>query len=84
MKLEIISISLLDENPFNSRLRYDEDEIVKLAASMDHLGLLSPIKARPKNNSQKYELIFGHRRVRAARYLKWESIPAEVEIVSDE
>src|SRR5271170_1367377 len=51
---------------------------------MDHFGLLSPIKARPKNNSQKYELIFGHRRVRAAKYLKWESIPAEIEMVSDE
>lgn len=84
MVFRAIPLSLIDENPFNARLRYDTDEITRLSVSMSNSGLLSPIMVRKKAGSKRYELVFGHRRAKAARLLGWASIRAEVKTFSDE
>ena len=84
MALRDIPLSLIDDNPLNPRLTYDEAEITKLAFSLSASGLLSPIMVRKKTSGKRYELVFGHRRVRAARQLGWKSIRAEIKQLSDE
>jgi len=76
-----IQLALIDDNPFNVRIRYTEAGIKDLAESLVADGLISPIKVREAG--QRYQIVFGHRRARAARMLRWETIRAEVDTVSD-
>ncbi len=80
--LDPLPINLLDDNPFNSRSNYDEKEIRILADSIATNGLLCPIQVRKKND--RYHLVYGHRRVRAARLLHWTTIMGVVGDFSDE
>jgi ParB family chromosome partitioning protein len=77
-----IPISLLDDNPFNSRIDYAEEEVEKLKCSLAQVGLLTPIKVREKKG--RYQVVFGHKRARAAKALNWATIKAEVSDTSDE
>ena len=63
---------------YNSRVRYNFQSINKLAKSMQMRGQLSAVRVRQSSEAGKYELIFGHRRVMAARKLGWSRIKAEV------
>lgn len=57
----------------NVRHEYDEDGIKELAESIRNNGLLNPISVKPaqedENGEKTYELIAGHRRLRAYKYL---------------
>jgi ParB family transcriptional regulator, chromosome partitioning protein len=77
-----IALSLIDENPYNSRKAYDRRDVLNLVDSLKEIGLMSPVKVR--STGKRYQLVFGHRRVRAARMLKWETIRGEVVDLSDE
>ena len=80
--MQEIPIASISENPYNSRLRYTDSEIRQLANSISKIGLLSPILVRPKEK-EKFELVFGHRRFRAAKLLDWKTISADVRNLSD-
>ncbi len=77
-----VPLDLIRDNPYNSRSYYDESEIRSLADSILKVGLLNPIKVRQADSG--FELVHGHRRVRAARLLEWDSIQATVGAYSDE
>jgi ParB family chromosome partitioning protein len=80
VKIELESIKA---SPF--QVRSDEtveEEIIELAQSIHQHGLLQPIKVRPIEEG--YELIYGHRRVAAMRYLGWQSCEAIVEGIDDQ
>lgn len=77
-----IALDQIQDNPFNSRLYFEEGRVRRLASSIGQHGLLHPVKVRP--NGAAFELAYGHRRVRAARLLGWTKIPAEVCTLSDE
>lgn len=57
----------------NVRHEYDEDGIKELAESIRNNGLMNPITIKPaqedENGEKTYELIAGHRRIRAYKYL---------------
>ena len=76
-----IELSRLDDNPYNPRLQYDEEEVRQLAASLRHSGQISPIRVRLAKD--RYQIVYGHRRVRAARLLNLKTIRAEVSSFSD-
>lgn len=82
MHLENINLTLIDENPFNSRISYRKDDLRRLANSLQRNGQLSPICVRRKGD--RYQLVFGHRRVRAAELAGWENIAAKVVSISDQ
>ena len=71
----------LEDNPLNTRLTYDQEQISLLASSLQKHGILSPIKVRPVG--EKFQIVYGHRRVRAAKSLGWSSILADVEPFPD-
>ena len=57
----------------------DDDSMNELKASIADVGLLNRIIARPlENTTDEYEIISGHRRVRAAELLGMKEVPAVV------
>lgn len=68
----------------NSRVFYDDDDTAELMTSMRQNGLLSPVKLSPLSGD-KYEVVFGNRRLVAAKKLGWKTIPSILEnIKTDE
>ncbi len=60
----LIALSLIDDNPYQPRLSYDEASIRETAESINANGLLQIPTARPIGDG-RYQLAFGHRRRRA-------------------
>jgi ParB family chromosome partitioning protein len=69
-------------NPYQPRLRLDEDELQGLLGSIAENGILQPIIVRRKADG--YELVAGERRLQAAKKLGLASIPAVICDVSDQ
>lgn len=59
----------------------DEREIFNLALSIKKNGLLSPGAVR--KNGDRYELLSGHKRLKACEICKIESFPCEILNLSD-
>ena len=60
--------------------RLDTNEIKSLAASIKRYGLMQPISVtRTHPSRDKYNVIFGNRRLAACKYLKWDAIPVIVD-----
>lgn len=77
-----IAIDLLDDNPFQPRLAYDDENLLELAMSIKEHGLLQPISVYPIGN--RYIIKFGHRRVIACKKLGLSHITAIVTKNGDE
>jgi len=75
-----VSIELIDARA-NPRKKFEPETLKELASTMSSIGLLQPIIIRGKGN--RFELIAGERRLRAAKILGWKSIPAIVKDVEE-
>ncbi len=90
--LVTVNLSQLVPNPRQPRRDFDQTELEELAASIRLMGLLQPIVVRPASTdaqlvplgSERYEIIAGERRFRAARMAGLEEIPAVVRQTGDE
>jgi len=71
-----LPIELIKPNPFQPRRDFTAGELAELEASMRASGLLQPVTVRVAGEG--YELVAGERRVRAARNIGWQTIPALV------
>ncbi len=71
-----VEIASIDPNPFQPRREFDEIELANLADSLREHGLLQPIAVRRMGD--RYQLIAGERRLRAATMADWQMIPARV------
>jgi len=80
--LRQIPVKSIQPNPFQPRRTLNQDAIDELANSMATSGLLQPIVLRPLEGD-KYQLIAGERRWRAATKLGWEEIGAVIKEVDD-
>jgi ParB/RepB/Spo0J family partition protein len=72
---------LLGDNP---REQVDQVALAELMQSMKGQGLLSPIGVRRLELTGKLKVVFGHRRLLAAKRLGWDFIEAVLIDVSDE
>lgn len=71
-----VSIDLIDDPKIAMRENLDDQHLDELMASMRDIGLIQPVTLNKVND--RYEVIAGHRRTRAARLLNWVRIPAKV------
>ena len=78
-----ISINEIEINPFQPRITFDQEKIHELASSIKNLGIIQPITVR-KLKDNKYQLISGERRLRAALLIGQKTIPAFVRIANDQ
>ncbi len=76
-----ILVDLIDPNPFQPRQRFTEEDIEELKQSIQLLGVLQPVLVRPLGN--RFQLVSGERRVRAAKKAALSTIPALVRIITD-
>lgn len=77
-----ISLDLIDDPRIAMRTQLDDEELDDLMADMKAQGLIEPIVVRPQG--ERYELIAGARRTRAARLLGWGLIEAKIIEASDD
>lgn len=70
IRLELIDT--FEDHPFKV---LDDEMMEDLASSIRRNGILTPVLVRPKL-SGRYEMISGHRRMRAAQIVELETIPA--------
>ena len=78
-----LSIDQINVNPFQPRTNFEDEKILELANSIEHLGIIQPITVR-KIGFKSFEIISGERRFRAVSSLKLKSIPAFVRIANDQ
>lgn len=69
-------------SPFNPRTNYPEAEMQELAESAKEVGIIQPVLVRPRGDGS-YELVFGHRRHRAALQAGLAIMPAIVRDLTD-
>jgi ParB family chromosome partitioning protein len=77
-----IQVQLVVDSPWQPRTRYDETDLQALGQTMKDRGQDEPIKVR-KLASGQFELIYGHRRIRAARLIGWADIKATIVELDD-
>lgn len=77
-----IDIDLIVPNPEQPRSRFAEKALEELTQSIASNGVIQPIVVRRKGN--KFEIVAGERRWRAAQRAGLKKIPAAVKEVSDE
>lgn len=80
-EIQNINIDLILPNRFQPRLVFDEKSLNELAESIKEHGLLEPIIVRQLND--KYEIIAGERRYKAATLAGLTTIPAIVKNLND-
>lgn len=78
-----VAISAIEPNPLQPRTSFDDEALGELSTSIAQLGVIQPITIKP-NGNDKYIIISGERRWRAAKMAGLESIPAYIREVDDE
>src|SRR3989338_5956406 len=81
-EVTFLKTELVQDNPFQPRTHYDENKLAELKASIKEKGILVPVLVRLKDG--KYQVVAGERRLKAARSLSVQEIPAIVREVSDQ
>lgn len=77
-----IALELITPNPFQPRLKFKQDALEELAASIARDGLVQPITVRPLPDG-RFQIIAGERRWRAAQIAGMRSVPAYIREVAD-
>ena len=91
-RIENLPITALRESPFNPRKAFDPAALQELASSIASQGVLQPVVVRPlypngdapTHARERYEVVFGHRRTRAAALADLEYVPCIVREMSDQ
>lgn len=81
MNIPINEIHEFKNHPF--KVRMDED-MVKLVESIPENGIILPTLVRPSPNGKGYEMVSGHRRMKAAELNQLETIPAIIRDLTDD
>lgn len=73
-----VPLNLIAANPHQPRKAFDEDKLKELAASIKEHGIIQPLvlSAQESGEEQKYALIAGERRLRAAHLAGLPTVPA--------
>ncbi len=79
-----VPIEFLRANPRNPRKSFAEEDLADLAASVRDKGIMQPILVRPAGeDEERFEIIAGERRWRAAQKANLHEVPVIVHKVSD-
>ena len=81
--LATLPVSRIRPGRYQPRTRMDQQALAELAASIRSQGLMQPVLVRPVDRD-RYELIAGERRWRAAQMAGLEEVPALVREVPDD
>ncbi len=78
-----IPVDIIEPNPFQPRMNFDQESLEELAESIRTLGLIQPITVRRKADG-RYQIISGERRFRACRLCGMDMVPAYIRDTNDQ
>lgn len=78
-----IPVAMIEPNPFQPRMTFDQEAMEELSDSIRTLGLIQPITVRRKS-ADRYQIISGERRFRACQLCGMEMIPAYIRDTNDQ
>ena len=81
--ISLVRIAQIEANPFQPRQDFNPDALIELAQSIRELGLIQPITVR-KIAAQKYQIISGERRFRAAQMAGVDEVPVYIRTANDQ
>ncbi|MFO7814908.1 MAG: ParB/RepB/Spo0J family partition protein [Halanaerobiales bacterium] len=81
-RVEKIKIDKILPNPHQPRTDFSEENLKKLAESIDNFGIIQPLIV--KEGKEGYQLIAGERRLRAAKMIDLKEVPAIVNNYKEE
>jgi ParB family chromosome partitioning protein len=77
-----VPIDAIDQNPLQPRKTFDSDELASMAESIRANGILQPLVVRQQGD--RFQLVAGERRLRAARAVGLASVPVRVVDFNDQ
>lgn len=80
--MEYLKIDEILPNPFQPRQDFSADEMIELTTSIKEYGIIEPLIVRI-NNQDKFELIAGERRLRAAQMAGLTEVPVILKDYND-
>lgn len=78
-----IPVNMIEPNPFQPRMSFDQDSLQELAASIRTFGLIQPITVR-KKSADRYQIISGERRFKACQIAGMDMVPAYIRDANDQ
>lgn len=78
-----MKIGQIEVNPFQPRHEFDREKLAELAVSIETYGIIQPLTVR-KMGYDRFQLISGERRFRAAQMAGLEEVPVFVRIADDQ
>lgn len=78
-----IPVNMIEPNPFQPRMSFDQDSLQELAASIRTFGLIQPIMVR-KKSADRYQIISGERRFKACQIAGMDMVPAYIRDANDQ
>jgi len=78
-----LPVAFLQPGRYQPRTTFDQEPLTNLAASIKEVGVLSPILVRPVG-PDKYEIVAGERRWRAAQLAQLHDVPVVVRELPDD
>ena len=81
--ISMLSVESIEANPFNPRSNFEREALKQLSESIAVHGIIQPLTVR-KLGRDKYQLISGERRFRAAQICGLAEVPAYVRIANDQ
>ncbi|MFL0197921.1 nucleoid occlusion protein [Clostridium sp. WILCCON 0269] len=80
--INYISVDLILPNVYQPRKYFNEESLEELAQSINEYGIVQPLSVR-KLGENKYELVAGERRLRAARKAGLKEVPVIIVDITD-
>lgn len=81
LNIPVSEIHEFNNHPFKVRM---DDDMLKLVESVNDNGILLPALVRPSPDGSGYEMVSGHRRMKAAELNQLETLPVIVRDLSDD
>ena len=82
-QIRMLPIEFLQPGRYQPRRGFDAEQIDALAESIREKGVLQPILARPLDGPDRYEIVAGERRWRAAQKAQLHELPVIVREIGD-
>jgi ParB family chromosome partitioning protein len=77
-----VPVGAIEQNPYQPRKSFDDDELASLSASIRTHGVLQPLVVRQVGDH--YQLVAGERRLRAARDAGLDAVPVRIVDFNDQ
>jgi len=74
----LVPVDSLEEDPDNPRTEFPEEKIAELAQDIALRGMLQPIAVRRIADGSRFRVLFGAKRLRAARRASLETVPVVI------